>query len=318
MRESRVEGACVERAVQAVPWKSIALLIVRTTFSVLAWASQGRAQSTEPAPGKVDASLQIGAARGEGSTFLIAGLAVEAPPIAIGAGVHTTIGLNAFREPLLAMVKPSGAPVTAAYGQGVAAFTSVRFAHMSGSTEMAIVGRAGSARLDSVSSVVINDIGAWAAFVDARVEFDWYAQDLSSDASSPGPLMAIVQAYGGVRHDQRFHRAGDLSTFNDPTGRWFLGSVVNLLRVRDPGSNSARQMLLTIGCGVDYETALRTTYRLPSGFEVLVRGNVNLVRVLRHRPARLTPEDRHLPSFVARPAHDKVYNDPRDTGGFTR
>lgn len=272
-----------------MPWKAAADLSAerqRVFASAIAfvvmWAAPARAQTPEPVQ-KYQAVLQVGAVRGDGSTSPLAALAVETGQADVGAGVHLSLDFDLRREPLLAMLKPGHQPLTPAYLNGWTTSTSLRFAHASASSEVAVVGRVGSSRLDSATGTAANDIGSWAAFFDARVELRWYRQDMPDVYRSGQALMPVVQAYGGVRHDQRFHRAGDLAGFNDPTGRWFFGSVLMPLRVPDNAGEGRDGVLFTFGGGFEFETALRATDRLPSGLKILIRGDLDLGRALRRK-----------------------------------
>jgi hypothetical protein len=94
-------------------------------------------------------------------------------------------------------------------------------------------------------------------------------------------LMPVVRAWAGVRHDQRFHRAGDLAAFDDPTGRLFFGAVVNAIRI---AGRSAKERggstLFAIGGGFEWERALRGANQLPSGFRAMLSADLDLMTAM--------------------------------------
>lgn len=236
----------------------------------VACAPPVRAQEPEPRP-EYQAVLKLGVVRGEGSTAPLAAVVFETRQAEIGAGVRLALDFDAGHEPRLAMMKLSGQPLAPAYLNGWTTSAAIRVAHASSSSEASIVGRAGSSRPDSVNDAAANETGRWAAFFDARAELRWYRRDMSEVYRSADALMPIVQAYGGIRHDQRFHRAGDLASFNDPTARWFIGAVVSPFRLGP----------VSLGAGFDFETAVRATDRLPSGLKFAIRGDLDLKKALR-------------------------------------
>jgi len=84
--------------------------------------------------------------------------------------------------------------------------------------------------------------------------------------------MPRLDIYGGVKHDRRYHRNGDLDPYDDPTGR-VLGGLFFSVWQRQ-GSDGLP--LLLVGGGADFETALRTGVRLPSAGRVFLKASVNL------------------------------------------
>src|SRR5262252_1274038 len=128
------------------------------------------------------------------------------------------------------------------YREGFIVSGGFRLAHTSARVEAALVGRLGSTRVTGVTST--NGVGDWAAFFEGGVDFRW--------------LAPVVDAYVGLRHDDRLRRAGALSNYRDPTGRALL--MVSVLPVR----------LGRVIAGVMFEseTALPGTGRLPSGVTV--------------------------------------------------
>ena len=88
--------------------------------------------------------------------------------------------------------------------------------------------------------------------------------------------MSIVHGYVGIKHDQRLHRAGDLSGFDDPTGRLEGGLFVTPWRL----TNAHGERVMAAGAGVDGEAAVRGGERLPSGFRVFLRADVDLRHAL--------------------------------------
>jgi hypothetical protein len=188
------------------------------------------------------------------------------------------------RQLLLAMTKAVPA-VLPRYTAGFTTSAALRIAHaFFSSSELAVVGRAGVARIDDGANAAANDIGPAAAFFDAKIDVRWFGRDLSFVHQIGQTLMPILQAYVGVRHDQRFHRAGDLSGFDDPTGRVIGGIAINPVRIaarRRHEHGSAT--FVAIGGGFDWERALRGAVQLPSGFRVTLRADVDVTAAMRGR-----------------------------------
>jgi len=67
--------------------------------------------------------------------------------------------------------------------------------------------------------------------------------------------LETVEAYGGLRHDERLRRDGALAGYRDPTGRTFVGIGIMPLT---KGAFSA-------GGSIEYERALPGGDRLPAG-----------------------------------------------------
>lgn len=244
--------------------------------------SRAGAQSLEPAFSSFSIVVHAGAAGGEGSISPFAGGTIQSGRALLARGIFMSLDASAGREPLLVMQR-AGAGVAAGYVGGWTTATSLRFAHDLRSSDVAIVGRMGTARADARTDAALNDVGRWTAFYDARFELRWFGRDEWSGVSRQRAASAWLRAYAGIRHDQRFHRAGDLSTFNDPTGRWVAGAFAAPLRFGSRGSARDGPPVLTIGAGFDFETALRTTDRLPSGLEARVRGDLDVMRAYRRR-----------------------------------
>jgi hypothetical protein len=176
------------------------------------------------------------------------------------------------REPALAMVH-NGAAIVPAYLDAIASSATIRFAHALGSIETAIVARLAGTRLDRDQRLTSadNTIGNWTFFADAVGELRWYGRSgrALSDGHPPAPLVSV---YAGVKHDQRFHRAGDLSNFDDPTGRLEGGFFIAPWRL----ANGDGAHVMSAGGGVDAETALDGRQRLPSAFRVFLSMEVDL------------------------------------------
>ena len=223
----------------------------------------------------------IGQPRGtpsDGTRSALALVAIDTTHIDVGAGWDTSLGFQFGRHPLLRMSKPSeAAVVTPSYKDGLMTAQTIRFGRASRSAETSIAGRAGATRAD-IAGAAANDVAEWAMFFDASADLRWYGRDAWFAHVAMQTLDPLVHAYVGVRHDQRFHRAGDLSAFDDPTGRLFFGFAVNPIRLADPAARGSGNTILTIGGGFEYEGALRGPNRLPSGFRLLGGANLDLVR----------------------------------------
>jgi hypothetical protein len=131
---------------------------------------------------------------------------------------------------------------TPEYREALSIAGGFRLAHTSARLETALAGRVGSTRVTGVTST--NGVGDWAAFFEGGVDFRW--------------LVPVVDAYAGLRHDNRLQRAGALSNYRDPTGRVLLS--VRVLPVRFGR--------VIAGVAFESETALPGTGRLPSGVVV--------------------------------------------------
>jgi len=212
----------------------------------------------------------------------------ETPHVDLGADWDASLGVEFGREPLLIMARNAtpGIAVMPAYRDGVIASQTVRFAKASRTAETAVVGRVGATRVDS-ASVAANDVAEWALLFDAGVELRWYDRDVWLAHLAAQTLDPLLRAYVGVRHDERFHRAGDLATFDDPTARVVFSCVVNPIRLHDARAEGSGRTLFTFGGGFEFEGALRGPTRLPSGFRLLIGGNLDLGRALRARPSPL-------------------------------
>lgn len=141
---------------------------------------------------------------------------------------------------------------TADYREGLSVAGGFRLAHTTARLEAALVGHIGTTRVTGVTST--NGVGDWAGFFEAGVDFRWIAP--------------LVDAYVGLRHDDRLQRAGALSNYRDPTGRALL--MVRVLPVR----------LGPVAAGVSFEseTALPGTGRLPPGVVIAVLCRAGLTR----------------------------------------
>jgi hypothetical protein len=131
---------------------------------------------------------------------------------------------------------------TPEYREGLNVAAGFRLAHTTARLETALVGQIGSTRVDGTSAT--NGVGDWAAFFEGGVNFRWIAP--------------MVDAYAGLRHDDRLRRAGALANYRDPTGRALLSVSVF----------PARLGRVIAGVVFESETALPGTGRLPSGVTV--------------------------------------------------
>ena len=199
---------------------------------------------------------------------LFAQLEVETVHAPIGAGWDAAMGFQFGRQPLLVMTRTPGATATASHAGGYVMSESMRFARASGFAEMAVVGRLGATRVDAGEPIARNDISDWAFVADARVDLRVYDRGARLAHGIAQPLDPIVDAWLGIRHDQRFHRAGDLSGFDDPTGRFVGGVAVNAIRMPARG--------VSVSGGFEFERALRGAVPLPSGATVTLTASMEL------------------------------------------
>ena len=95
-------------------------------------------------------------------------------------------------------------------------------------SQTAVVGRFAETRLDRAQRLIraANTIDDWAFLVDAVVDVRWYGPRDTPAFERDRSQSSIVRAFAGVQHNQRFHRAGDLQGFDDPTGRVVGGIYV--------------------------------------------------------------------------------------------
>jgi hypothetical protein len=201
------------------------------------------------------------------------GLSVQTTRAAMGRGWDFSVDAAFRREPTFAMAR-TGPTVTPVYLDALSASSSLRFAHTSRSFETAIIGRFAETRIDRVQQVTpaTNTINEWSFLVDAAVDLHWYGSRGTPVRSADRRLMSLVGGHIGVQHDQRLHRAGDLQGFDDPTGRIEGGVFVTPWRL----INARGEPVMAIGGGADMNAALRGGERLPSGFRVLLRAEVDL------------------------------------------
>jgi hypothetical protein len=224
----------------------------------------------------------------QGRTSAGVDLAIETKHMALGRSWDFSLTFDAGAQPLFVMVKAPEGNVTPAFVPGVVTSTGFRVARSTRSTETAVVGTIGGARINSddatfgstqTESVVVaaNDMSRWALFMDGSIDFRWYPRDVWLVHLETEPLDPLFHIFAGVRHDQRFHRSGDLENFSDPTGRIFFGFDINPFRV--PGRHAGASVL-TIGAGFRFEGALRETDRLPSGYQVALSVNLEVLNAL--------------------------------------
>jgi len=226
-----------------------------------------------------------------GTTSAFVRLEIETAHIDLGAGWDAGLGFHVGWQPMLTMTRSAMSAAIPAYRDGLATSQSFRFARASSTTETAIVGRVGATRLSlapvldrSTSpnqplAIADNGIAEWALVFDAGVDFRWYERDVWLEHLTAQIIEPLVDAHVGLRHDQRFHRAGDLSEFDDPTGRLIFGFMVNPIRLTDRSTGGIGNTRLTVGGGFEFEGALRGPTRLPSGFRVVLAGRLDLPRM---------------------------------------
>ena len=252
-----------------IPRTSAALAILLLTGSGRAHA---QAQTDSPAS-PYRAVLRGGVAHASpdpDTLSLFAQLDVEAVHAPIGAGWDAAMGFQFGRQPLLVMIRTPGATATASHTGGYVMSESMRFARASGFAETAVVGRLGATRADAGEPIARNDISDWAFVADVRADLRVFDPGARRTHGTEQSLDPIVDAWLGVRHDQRFHRAGDLSGFDDPPGRIVGGVTVNAIRMPARG--------VTVGGEFEFERALRGAVPLPSGARVTLAASLELRR----------------------------------------
>lgn len=210
------------------------------------------------------------------SATWFAGATVASAPILMGRGWDFSVAARLAREPVLGMVR-AGDRIAPAYFDALRASASLMFVHTSGPFDVAIAGRYAETRIDrsQTADPARNDNGLWTFLFEATAHVRWYAAGDAAAAPARRRLVPIVDLYGGVKHDRRFHRHGDLQPYDDPTGRALGGLFVAAWRWR--GRDGAPWG--TIGGGVDVETALRSGVRLPSAGRAFLRAAFDLRRL---------------------------------------
>jgi hypothetical protein len=235
------------------------------------------AQSLRPVSVLVDGGVVAGGATsdpapGDPYTTWFAGVTAETARVAMPHHWDFSAAAAFRREPTLTMVRVAPA-ILPAYLDAIATSATLRFAHTSGSVETALVARIAGTRLDHDQRLTVadNTIGDWTFFADAIGELRWYGPGGRALRGGHPPL-PLVSAYVGVKHDQRFHRAGDLSNFDDPTGRIEGGFFIAVWRRANRHGADA----ISIGAGANVEAALDGDNRLPGGFRVFARTAIDL------------------------------------------
>jgi hypothetical protein len=198
--------------------------------------NQSRANAQEHVVDLVGGVAATGTSAGQ-STLVTARVELVTPRLFFHDGWNIRGVGDAGWQPLFTMQD-----ATPEYRDGAQVAAGFRLAHTTARIEAALVGRAGSTRLGGGPSG--NGVGDWAAFFETGVDFRW--------------LAPLVDAYLGLRHDDRLRRAGALSNYRDPTGRALLSVSVVPIRLGH----------VVAGVAFESETALPGTGRLPSGVVV--------------------------------------------------
>ena len=212
----------------------------------------------------------------------------ETRPLHLGLGWYGGVGISGGSMPVLAMVT-AGQVAEPMYKRGTVVATALRFSKSSRVIDLAGVARAGSARISiapvtlnehgttRVYAAAANDIDEWALFFDARCEIRWYDRDVATKRRTMHTLDPLLRASVGLRHDERFHRTGDLQPFADPTGRVFFDTAFHPVRTHG----------VSVGASFAFEGALRGDYRLPSGYRLALESTADLGHMRRrHRESR--------------------------------
>jgi hypothetical protein len=209
-------------------------------------------------------------------TGLVIGVTVVSPPIVLGRHWDLSVTVRVSREPVVAMAR-EGDEIVPAYIDAWRLSASIGFAHTAHAIDLDIVGRFAETRMDDAPQLTIaeNDNGPWTFLFDASTHVRGYLPRDRGLPQAQRRLAPIVEVFGGVRHDRRFHRAGDLQPYDDPTGRLFGGVVVGAWRWRR--ADGAPR--LVVQAGGDFETALRAGMRLPSTGRIFVLAVVDLRRM---------------------------------------
>jgi hypothetical protein len=207
-----------------------------------------------------------------------AGASIASAPVSLGRHWDVTATGGIAREPVAAMARGAEG-IVPAYFDAVRVSASLSFVHAAGAFDVEIVGRYAETRLDPAQQLpsAENDNGLWTFLFDAASHLRWYAPRDRRVPAGRRRLAPLVDVFGGIRHDRRFHRAGDLAPYDDPTGRVFGGLTVGVWYWRD--SDGAPR--LAVRAGAEFETALRSGVRLPSTGRIFVVGDIDVRRLAR-------------------------------------
>jgi hypothetical protein len=227
---------------------------LKTTLRAAVWVvAFGQSAAAQQLSAIVNGGVAVGGTTAEHSASATAGLDVRTPRLGLGRAWKISATGGAEWGPLFAMIKATPVfAVAPAYRDGLWLSGGIRIEHVTARTEMAVVARAGSAWIDARrAALASNDIGDWAACFDSGVDIRW--------------IDPLVEVYAGVRHNQRLHRAGDLSALRDPTGRIVLGA----------SAYPFRRGRFSAGASLEFERAWLGVSRLPSAATVMLSGRVH-------------------------------------------
>jgi hypothetical protein len=263
-----VPGTCQARA-----WHQLRAL----WFIVLVAGVQSPVHAQTKAGPDVFADIGLADGRGAASDVAwIAGATVASAPLTLGDHWDFSVTAHVGREPVVAMARGDEG-VVPAYVDAWRLSASIGFARTSHAFDVDVIGRFAETRVDTSQPVMLarNDNGPWTFLFDASANIRGYLPRDRGRPEAQRRLAPLVQAFAGVRHDRRFHRGGDLQSYDDPTGRLFGGVVVGTWRWRR--ADGAPRCV--VEAGADFETALRAGTRLPSTGRIFVLAAVDVRRM---------------------------------------
>ena len=159
--------------------------------------------------------------------------------------------------------------------------------------ETSLVGRVGQVRLNSESLLVDrggqsviaipvnNEAGRTEEFWEVGVEFNLYDNPLEVLHAEGGLLNPLFHVSAGLKRDARFKKAGPVAEFDVPEQRLFFRFLIDALKITDERPLAKEKKIFTLGFGVEYERALKGDKKVPSGTKILLRGDFDLLRVIR-------------------------------------
>ena len=119
-------------------------------------------------------------------------------------------------------------------------------------------------------------------FGEVGVGFRLFDVPLNAIHAEKRQLSPVFEANAGIRWDNRFKRANDLTIFDSPSKRIYADFMINGLTVldrRDDAADPGRSYGLSFG--VDYEAS--TDGSVPNGTRFLIRGDFDLIQLLSPR-----------------------------------
>jgi len=125
-----------------------------------------------------------------------------------------------------------------------------------------------------------NGTGSAAWFYEGGLEFSIYNTQIEAvhaEGSAVSPAFTVGLFY---RHDKRFRPEGDLASFYNPQRRGVFRFMIDALRVLDKRELGSDPKVFTLGFGIEHEFAVSGKTTVPSGTQLMLRGDIDLLRAL--------------------------------------